>query len=85
LDERVKNEILQDEDARNTLSVLSFEKALRELIGTAESTLLALAERDLIATRYKEQQQENERKDPKDLASGSGTCHHETPRDSDVS
>jgi len=85
LDEKVKDEILQDEDARNTLSVLSFERALRELINTAESALSTLAERDLLAARYREQQEVNECRNPEDKASGSGTCHHDTLHDSDVS
>jgi len=78
----VKEEILQDEDARNTLSVLSFERALRELIDTAENTLSALAERDMISARYREQQQANGPGTPG--ASGSGTYHHETPQNPDT-
>lgn len=59
--------------------------ALRELINTAENTLSTLAERDLLAARYREQQEVNERRNPEDKASGSGTCHHDILHDSDVS
>lgn len=45
----VKSQILQDEDARNTLFMLSVEKSLRKMIGAAEGALQALAERDLLA------------------------------------
>jgi len=76
LDERVKDEILQDEDARSTLATLSFERALRELVDVAEGTRSALVERDLLAARYEEQKQ-TECRNPEDYASGSGTCHHE--------
>jgi len=85
LDERMKDEILQDDDARNTLSMLSFERALRELVDIAEGALSALAERNLLVARYNEQPQVNECKNPGGDASGSGTCHHETPHDSDAS
>ena len=59
--------------------------ALRELIDVAESTLSALAERDLLVARYKEQQEIDECKNYQDHASGSGTRHHEDPHDSDAS
>ncbi|KDQ60083.1 hypothetical protein JAAARDRAFT_32466 [Jaapia argillacea MUCL 33604] len=48
--ERVKCEILQDADARNTLFMLSIEKALRNMIGAAEGALEALSERDKLAS-----------------------------------
>jgi len=85
LDERIKDEILQDEEARNTLSMLSFEKALRELINTAENSLSTLAERDLLVARYREQKEVNERGNPEDEASGSGIYHRDIIHDSDVS
>jgi len=85
LDERVKDEILEDEDARNTLSMLGFERALHDLINTAESTLSTLAERNLVAARYREQQQVKECRKLKDQASGSGIYRYDPPHDSDVS
>jgi len=81
----MKDEILQDEEARNTLHVLSFERALRELIKVAESTLSALAERDILAARHKEQQQVGVDEKAEGQASGSSTYHHDTVHDSDVS
>jgi hypothetical protein len=60
-------------------------EALRELVDVAESTRSALAERDTIAARYKEQQQVVEYENPEEYASGSGTYHLDTPRDSDTS
>jgi potassium channel subfamily K len=53
LEERVKNELLQDEEARNTLFMLSFEKALREMVDIAEHSLSAMAERDRLQARGK--------------------------------
>ncbi|KAI0316077.1 hypothetical protein OF83DRAFT_1173241 [Amylostereum chailletii] len=47
--ERLKDEVWQDEHARNTLVVLSFEKGIRKMIDSAEGVLEALAERDRIA------------------------------------
>ncbi|KAF7291980.1 Tandem pore domain k+ channel [Mycena indigotica] len=44
--ERIKREILQDEDARQTLFTLSIEQALRKMINSAESALQALEERE---------------------------------------
>ena len=121
LDERVKDEILEDEDARNvsagllitfhspslteplprrclcsvskvspplkryTLVTKSFPGALQDLIKIAESTLSTLTERDLLAARYREQQRAKECRNPKDQASGSGTCHDDLPHDSDIS
>jgi len=121
LDERVKDEILQDEDARNVsedlpltlpsaeiiesaprhyqCSVLRVSPplywypsipdpvsgALRELIETAENALSALAERDLLAARYREQQRANGSGNPESHASGSGTYHDETRENSDAS
>ncbi|GJE86492.1 voltage-gated potassium channel protein [Phanerochaete sordida] len=44
--ERAKREILEDDDSRNTLLMLSIERTLRRLINSAETSLAALAERD---------------------------------------
>lgn len=121
LDDRMREEILQDEEARSVsvtlflvfsliritgfisrpsafliLRVSSILKrcvlvpeplseALRELVDVAESTRSALAERDIIAARYREQQQVVEYENPEEHASGSGTYHLDTPRDSDTS
>ncbi|KAJ7474538.1 hypothetical protein B0H11DRAFT_2035816 [Mycena galericulata] len=46
LGERIKREILQDEDARHTLFTLSIEQALRKMINSAESAVQALEERE---------------------------------------
>lgn len=46
--ERAKREILEDDDSRNTLLMLSIERTLRRLINSAERSLAALAERDSI-------------------------------------
>ncbi|KAI0074973.1 voltage-gated potassium channel [Panus rudis PR-1116 ss-1] len=43
---RAKREILQDEDAKKTLFMLSIERTLRQMINSAERALSALAERD---------------------------------------
>ncbi|KAJ6572157.1 hypothetical protein B0H19DRAFT_1132741 [Mycena capillaripes] len=49
LGERIKREILQDEDARHTLFTLSIEQALRRMINSAESAVEALEERERLA------------------------------------
>lgn len=59
-------------------------EALRELIDIAESTRSTLTEREIIAARYREQQQAAEGEITEVLASGSGTCHHDTPHDLDA-
>ncbi|TFK49332.1 voltage-gated potassium channel [Heliocybe sulcata] len=48
--ERVKNQILQDDEARNTLFMLSIEKSLKKMIAASEGALQALAERDALRT-----------------------------------
>ncbi|KAI0674561.1 hypothetical protein C8Q78DRAFT_1015567 [Trametes maxima] len=50
INERVKAEILQDEDARKTLFMLSLERSLKKLVGSAEKALSALADRDALAS-----------------------------------
>ncbi|KAI0371282.1 hypothetical protein BV20DRAFT_1112654 [Pilatotrama ljubarskyi] len=50
INERVKSEILQDEDARKTLFMLSLERSLKKLVTSAEKALSALADRDALAT-----------------------------------
>lgn len=61
-------------------------EALRDLIDLAENTKSVLAERDLVAAAgYKGQQQTTEGENTEDHASGSGTCHHDTPHESDSS
>ncbi|CDO70185.1 hypothetical protein BN946_scf184774.g13 [Trametes cinnabarina] len=49
INERVKSEILQDEDARKTLFMLSLERSLKKMVTSAESALAALAQRDALA------------------------------------
>ncbi|KAK7047856.1 Potassium channel [Paramarasmius palmivorus] len=46
LENRIKNEILQDLDARQTLFTLSIERELRKMLEAAEEALAALDERD---------------------------------------
>ncbi|KAF7348617.1 Tandem pore domain k+ channel [Mycena venus] len=46
ISERIKREILQDEDARHTLFTLSIEQALRKMINSAEAALQALEQRE---------------------------------------
>ncbi|KAJ7868633.1 hypothetical protein B0H14DRAFT_2729837 [Mycena olivaceomarginata] len=46
LGERIKREILQDEDARHTLFTLSIEHALRNMINSAEAAVQAIEERE---------------------------------------
>ncbi|KAJ6469379.1 hypothetical protein C8R45DRAFT_1078707 [Mycena sanguinolenta] len=53
--ERIKREILQDDDARHTLFTLSIEQALRKMINSAEDAIQALEERERLL-----QQRENE-------------------------
>ena len=60
-------------------------EAIRELVNVAESTRSRVVERDIIAARYREQEQITEYEKPQDIASGSGTCHHDPPRDLDAS
>ncbi|KAH8101114.1 hypothetical protein BXZ70DRAFT_1064214 [Cristinia sonorae] len=51
---KAKREILQDEDARNTLFMLIIERSLRRMINSAERSMAALAERDsLVALQRK--------------------------------
>ncbi|KAJ7056198.1 hypothetical protein C8F01DRAFT_993501 [Mycena amicta] len=50
--ERIKREILQDEDARQTLFTLSIEQALRKMINSAESALQALEEREQLQNHH---------------------------------
>ncbi|KAK7685004.1 hypothetical protein QCA50_011839 [Cerrena zonata] len=50
---KAKREIMQDEDARKTLFILSIERTLRGMLNAAESALAALAERDtLVAAQH---------------------------------
>ncbi|KAF7338773.1 Tandem pore domain k+ channel [Mycena sanguinolenta] len=53
--ERIKREILQDDDARHTLFTLAIEQALRKMINSAEDAIQALEERERLL-----QQRENE-------------------------
>ncbi|KAF9784079.1 hypothetical protein BJ322DRAFT_893091 [Thelephora terrestris] len=85
LDDRMKEEILQDDEAKNMLCILNFERALRELVDVAEGTRSALFERDIIVARYKEQQQGSGHENLEGHASGSGTYQTHSPRGSDVS
>ncbi|KDQ56001.1 hypothetical protein JAAARDRAFT_208252 [Jaapia argillacea MUCL 33604] len=46
----VKKELLQDDDTRNALFMLSVDKSLRKMIEAAEGALATLADRDKLAT-----------------------------------
>ncbi|THH32071.1 hypothetical protein EUX98_g2126 [Antrodiella citrinella] len=57
--EKGKREILQDEDSRKTLFMLSIERTLRDMINSAERSMAALAERDtLIALQRRRERDE---------------------------
>ncbi|KAI0263046.1 hypothetical protein BC834DRAFT_888846 [Gloeopeniophorella convolvens] len=57
--ERLKQEVWDDDYARNTLFVLSLERGIRKMIDAAELALETLAERDqLLATEEREVQRE---------------------------
>ncbi|KAJ7636869.1 hypothetical protein FB45DRAFT_907554 [Roridomyces roridus] len=60
LGERVKREILQDDDARHTLFTLSIEQALRKMITSAEDALLALEEREQLVQMQQEALEEDD-------------------------
>ncbi|KAH9941150.1 uncharacterized protein BXZ73DRAFT_41985 [Epithele typhae] len=45
---RVRGEILQDEESRKTLILLTLERSLKRLLGSAEKALTALADRDAL-------------------------------------
>ncbi|PIL27708.1 transporter [Ganoderma sinense ZZ0214-1] len=59
---RLKSEILQDDDARKTLFMLGLERNLKKLVGAAEKALLALTERDALATLDHQEQREKEKR-----------------------
>ncbi|KAI0698041.1 hypothetical protein C8T65DRAFT_742946 [Cerioporus squamosus] len=50
INDRVKGEILQDEDARKTLFMLGLERSFKRLVTSAEKALSALADRDALAS-----------------------------------
>ncbi|KAF7309023.1 Tandem pore domain k+ channel [Mycena kentingensis (nom. inval.)] len=54
--ERIKSEILQDEDARHTLFTLSIEQALRKMINSAEAAIVALEEREQLILHHEQEQ-----------------------------
>jgi len=55
LAEKIRSEILEDPDARNTLFTLSIEKALRKMVEVAEQALDVLEERDKLAALHEQQ------------------------------
>ncbi|OBZ77638.1 Outward-rectifier potassium channel TOK1 [Grifola frondosa] len=55
ISERVKGEIFQDTDARNTLFMLNIERALKRMVTSAERALAALADRDALIAMNEEQ------------------------------
>ncbi|EKM56497.1 uncharacterized protein PHACADRAFT_194104 [Phanerochaete carnosa HHB-10118-sp] len=56
--ERAKREILEDDDSRNTLLMLSIERTLRRLINSAERSLAALTERDGLNAQKEQRMQD---------------------------
>ncbi|GBE87357.1 hypothetical protein SCP_1100320 [Sparassis crispa] len=56
--ERVKREILQDNEARNVLFALSVERALKRMIQAAEHALTKISERDTLMALHEERQKE---------------------------
>ncbi|KIM78217.1 hypothetical protein PILCRDRAFT_599929 [Piloderma croceum F 1598] len=58
-----KEEILQDPQARHTLSVLTMEKALHQMIEEAEDVMDALQERDELVAQERRQQTEHNESD----------------------
>ncbi|KAJ7154605.1 hypothetical protein C8R46DRAFT_1117876 [Mycena filopes] len=66
LGERIKREILQDEDARHTLFTLSIEQALRKMITSAEAALQALEERERLVQLQESQAFASSSRDPED-------------------
>ncbi|KAI9069608.1 hypothetical protein FKP32DRAFT_1692107 [Trametes sanguinea] len=85
ISERVKSEILQDEDARKTLFMLSLERSLKKMVASAERALSALADRDALATITSAQQQSSQhnaptRNSPPSERSDAGRSGSESPR-----
>ncbi|KAA1478158.1 voltage-gated potassium channel [Dentipellis sp. KUC8613] len=74
ISERLKDEVWQDEHARNTLFMLSLERGVKRMVEAAGETLEALAERDrLRAEAEKEDKKSAHAEPPQDTA--------ETPTD----
>ncbi|KAJ7199234.1 hypothetical protein GGX14DRAFT_662452 [Mycena pura] len=72
--ERIKREILQDEDARHTLFTLSIEQALRKMISSAESALNALEERESLSEQRQLQASGSTSSSPLAGSSGGEAC-----------
>ncbi|TFY70758.1 hypothetical protein EVG20_g2255 [Dentipellis fragilis] len=64
---RLKDEVWQDERARNTLFMLSMERGVKRMVEAAEKTLEALAERDCLRA---ELEKDKERSDGAELPTG---------------
>ncbi|EMD34661.1 hypothetical protein CERSUDRAFT_116841 [Gelatoporia subvermispora B] len=75
--DRVKKEILQDDDARKTLFMLNIERALRNMIRSAERALAALADRDALIALDGQRQTSTSRVT---LARFAETDHHSRSR-----
>ncbi|KAI0790498.1 hypothetical protein C8Q75DRAFT_806406 [Abortiporus biennis] len=56
ISDRARKEILQDEESRKTLFMLSIERTVRQMINSAEKSLAALAERDNLVNAQHRQQ-----------------------------
>ncbi|KZT00659.1 uncharacterized protein LAESUDRAFT_665671 [Laetiporus sulphureus 93-53] len=53
--DRMKREILQDDDVKQTLFMLSIERALKRMIQSADRALMAIKERDALIATHEEQ------------------------------
>jgi len=71
--ERIKDEIVQDENARRTLFRLSIEKALRRMIDAAEDALDSVKLRNNLVTLLHEQRSRHGLRHRHDKISGSGS------------
>ncbi|RPD57007.1 hypothetical protein L226DRAFT_491051 [Lentinus tigrinus ALCF2SS1-7] len=78
INDRVRGEILQDEDARKTLFMLSLERSFKRLVTSAEKALSALADRDALASITAAQRPPQRHHSVFDTGS-----HADTPNDTD--
>ncbi|KAI0336716.1 hypothetical protein GY45DRAFT_1315333 [Cubamyces sp. BRFM 1775] len=77
INERVKIEILEDEDARKTLFMLSLERSLKKMVTSAEKALSALADRDALASIAAAQ------RSPVTQTPSGGEAHADSPGEGD--
>ncbi|KAI0689179.1 hypothetical protein BC835DRAFT_1370125 [Cytidiella melzeri] len=77
--ERTKRDILEDEDTRHTLLMLSIETNLRRLINAAQSSLGAIAERDSLVALQRQRELESRPSSSKTIRSVSWQRHERSP------